>query len=73
MKIRSHSESHIAEMEDRSRWRIFEGDLDLTLSWKPETELSVEPSDDEICSHVLIGGGATVRVIRPAKAGRLPT
>ena len=41
MKIRSHSESHIVELEDGSRWQIFLGDLDLTLDWKPETELTV--------------------------------
>ena len=31
MKIRSHSESHIVELDDGSRWRIFPGDLDLPL------------------------------------------
>ena len=39
------------------------GDLDLTLGWKPETELSVVPTDDEVSSHALIGGGGKVRVI----------
>ena len=37
MKIKSHSESHIVELDDGSRWEIFLGDLDLTLNWKPET------------------------------------
>ncbi|MGY4511424.1 hypothetical protein [Bradyrhizobium sp. USDA 3650] len=41
MKIRSHSESHIVELDDGSRWQIFPGDLDLTLNWKPETEIVV--------------------------------
>jgi hypothetical protein len=63
MKIRSHSESHIVELEDGSRWRIFPGDLDLTLSWKPETDLAVVPIDDELSSHALIGEGGKVRVI----------
>jgi hypothetical protein len=36
MKIRSHAECHIVELEDGSRWQIFPGDLDLTLNWKPE-------------------------------------
>jgi hypothetical protein len=36
MKIKSHSESHIVELDDGSRWRIFPGDLDLTLNWKPK-------------------------------------
>ncbi len=51
MKIRFHSESHIVELEDGSRWQIYPGDLDLTLNWKPDTELTVMPSDDEISSH----------------------
>ena len=64
MKIRSHSESHIVELDDGSRWQIFPGDLDLTLNWKPETEITVAPVDeDELSSHVLIGGGAKVRAI----------
>jgi hypothetical protein len=63
MKIRSHSESHIVELDDGSRWRIFPGDLDLTLNWKPETDLAVVPIDDEVSSHTLIGEGERVRVI----------
>jgi hypothetical protein len=68
MKIRSHSESHIVELEDGSRWQIFPGDLDLTLNWKPETDLAVLPIDDEVSSHALIGEGGKVRVI-PAGQG----
>jgi hypothetical protein len=63
MKIRSHSESHIVELEDGSRWQIFPGDLDLTLNWKPETEIVVMPADDDLSSHVLVGGDTKVRVI----------
>ena len=63
MKIRSHSESHIIELDDGSRWQIFPGDLDLTLNWKPETEITVAPGEDALSSHVLVGGGATVRVL----------
>jgi hypothetical protein len=33
MKIRSHSESHIVELEDGTQWRIFPGDIDVTLGW----------------------------------------
>ncbi|MGX9428869.1 MULTISPECIES: hypothetical protein [Bradyrhizobium] len=58
MKIRFHSESHIVELEDGSRWQIYPGDLDLTLNWK-----TVMPSDDEISSHTLVGGDVNVRVI----------
>lgn len=63
MKIRSHSESHIVEFDDGSRWQIYPGDLDLTLSWKPDTELTVMPSGDQISSHILVGGGVNVRAI----------
>ena len=63
MKIRSHSESHIVELDDGSRWQIFPGDLDLTLNWKPETDLVVVPVQDEVSSHALVGGAAKVRVI----------
>ena len=63
MKIRSHSESHLVELDDGSRWQIFPGDLDLTLNWKPETDLAVVPIDDEVSSHALVGEGGRVRVI----------
>lgn len=63
MKIKSHSESHIVELDDGSRWQIFPGDLDLTLDWKPETDLGVVPSDDEISSHMLVNGDSRVHVI----------
>lgn len=36
MKIRAHTESHIVELDDGSRWQVFPGDLDLTLASKPE-------------------------------------
>ncbi|TYL96667.1 hypothetical protein FXB40_11570 [Bradyrhizobium rifense] len=63
MKILSHSESHIVELDDGSRWQIFPGDLDLTLGWKPETELAVVPIDDEVRSHALVGDDGMVRAI----------
>lgn len=63
MKIRSHSESHIVELDDGSRWQIYPGDLDLTLNWKPETELILTAGDDEISTSALVGEGAKVRVI----------
>ncbi|SFJ52790.1 hypothetical protein [Bradyrhizobium sp. Gha] len=65
MKIRSHSESHIVELDDGSRWQIFPGDLDLTLDRKPETELTLVEAEDEVATHELLGGRGTVRV-RPA-------
>lgn len=64
MKIRSHSESHLVELEDGSRWQIFPGDLDLTLGWTPETDLVVvEAAKDDVGSHLLVGAGEKVRVI----------
>ncbi len=63
MKIRSHSEGHIVELDDGSRWQIFPGDLDLTLNWKPETEIVVMPFDDDLSSHGVVGGDAEVRMI----------
>lgn len=63
MKIRSHSESHIVELEDGSQWQVFPGDLDLTLAWKPKTDLMVAAADDDVASHALVGGGVKVRVI----------
>ena len=68
MKIKSHSESHIVELDDDSRWQIFPGDLDLTLNWKPETELMVADSDDEISSHMLVGNGVKVHVIAASES-----
>jgi hypothetical protein len=51
MKIRSYWESHIIELEDGSQWRIFPGDMDVTLDWKPETDLTLLKVDDEVSSH----------------------
>lgn len=34
----------MVELDDGSRWQIFPGDLDLTLNWKPETEIVVMPA-----------------------------
>jgi hypothetical protein len=63
MKIRYHSKNHIVELDIDSRRQIFPGDLDLTLNWKPETEIAAAATEDEISSYVLVGGGAEVRVI----------
>lgn len=65
MRIRTHAESHVVELDDGSQWQIFPGDLAATLGWQPETELRVEPSDDDVCSHLLVSpaDGSRVRVI----------
>ena len=72
MKIRSHSESHIVELEDGSRWQIFPGDLDLKLNWKPETEIVVRQADDDLSSHVLVDADAKVRVIAEGESWSVP-
>jgi hypothetical protein len=61
MKIRSHSESHLVELDDGSKWQIFPGDLDVTLNWQPHTELKlVYPAS----SHALISDdNSSVRVL----------
>ena len=63
MKIRSHSESHIVELDDGSRWQVFAGDLDLTLDWKPETDLTIVRLNDNISDQGLTGEGRVVHVI----------
>lgn len=62
MRIVSHSESHIVELDDGSRWHIFPGDLDITLNWKPETELRLIPVDDDVSEHALVSEGDVGRV-----------
>ncbi len=68
MKIRTHSESHIVELEDGSRWQIFPADLDVTLGWKPETDLTLLKVDGEVGSHILVSESGSVRV-NPAGVG----
>ncbi len=63
MKIRAHSKSYLVELDDGSRWRIFPGDLDLTLAWKPETEIAVVETAEGATSHVLVSEAGPVRVI----------
>jgi hypothetical protein len=47
---------------------VFPGDLDLTLAWKPETDLTVATADDDVASHTLIGGGVKTRVMPAAES-----
>lgn len=62
MKIHAHAESHVVELDDGSQWQIFPGDLATTLSWKPETDLHLEPSGDRVSSHVLVNDTDLSRV-----------
>jgi len=41
MKIRAHSESHIVELNDGTKWRVFPVDLDVTLNWQPDAQLKL--------------------------------
>ncbi|MCK1406139.1 hypothetical protein [Bradyrhizobium sp. 76] len=63
MKIKAYAEGHIVELEDGSRWRIFPGDLDITVLWKPETHLTVSKLGDGTPSHALVSKDGPVRVI----------
>ena len=64
MKIRSHSESHLVELDDGSEWQIFPGDLNVTLIWRPDTELKLVRIEDPASSHALIADdNSSVRVI----------
>lgn len=54
MLISRHDKSHIVELEDRTGWRIWPGDIAVTLKWLPTTELQVLAVDHELYSHVLI-------------------
>jgi len=65
MKIRKHSESHLVELDDGSKWRIFPGDLDVTLNWQPNTELKLVRIGNDASSHALVSesDNSSVRVL----------
>jgi len=65
MKISKHSESHLVELDDGSKWQIFPGDLDVTLNWQPDTELKLVRIADEASSHALVNetDNSSVRVL----------
>ena len=62
MKIRAHFESHIVELDDGSTWRIYPGDLDVTLHWQPADELKLVRIDNDASSHALISSSDNSRV-----------
>ena len=70
MKIRTHSESHIVELEDGSIWRIYPGDLDATLNWQPDADIEIERIDNDVGSHVLVSrtDNSRVRVIAASES-----
>jgi hypothetical protein len=65
MKIRKHSESHLVELDDGSKWQIFPGDLDVTLNWQPNTELKLVRIANDASSHALVSesDNSSVRVL----------
>ena len=66
MKILAHPESHLVKLGDGSTWQIFPGDIDLTLTWLPATELRLFEINDEIATHALINTDDGTRVrVRP--------
>ena len=69
MLIKNHDKSRIVELEDGSLWRIWPGDLAVTLNWLPTTDLRVSEISDEFCSHALIdqADGSRVRAIKASK------
>jgi hypothetical protein len=69
MQIEKHDKSYIVKLEDGSSWRIWPGDIALTLGWSPTTVLDVSQIDDEFCSHALVDktNGSRVRVIEASK------
>jgi hypothetical protein len=62
MKIRAHFESHIVELDDGSTWRIYPGDIDVTLNWQPADELKLVRIDNDASSHALISSSDNSRV-----------
>jgi hypothetical protein len=69
MLIKKHDKSRTVELEDGSLWRIWPGDIALTLNWLPTTDLRVSEIADEFCSHALIDQAdvSRVRVIEASK------
>ena len=69
MRIKQHDRSHIVELNDGSTWRIWPGDVSMTLQWLPATEFDVAEIEDDICSHALVmrSDGSRVRVIRASE------
>ena len=69
MQIEKHDKSYIVKLDDGSNWRIWPGDIALTLGWSEATILEVSEIDDEFCSHALIDktDGSRARAIDARK------
>ena len=47
MQIEKHDKSYIVKLKNGSSWRIWPGDIALTLGWSSITVLEVSEIDDE--------------------------
>ena len=65
VKICKHSECHLVELDDGSKWQIFPGDLDVTLNWQPDTNLKLGRIEDDASSRALVSetDNTSVRVL----------
>jgi hypothetical protein len=69
MKIEKHDKSYIVKLDDGFNWKIWPGDIALTLKSSHASVLKVLDIDVEFCSHALIDktDGSQVRVIEANK------
>ena len=69
MWIRKHDKSYIVKLADGSEWRIWPGDIALTLQWLPTADIVLVEIDDEFCTHALVNrtDGSRVRAIEASK------
>jgi hypothetical protein len=67
MLIKKLDKTRIVELEDGSLWRIWPGDIALTLNWLPTTDLRVSEIADGFCSHALIDQTGGSRVLRQSR------
>jgi hypothetical protein len=73
VRIVSHSESHLVELDDGSRWQVFPGDLDITLNWTPETDLRLIRIDGDVSDYALVCEDDVGRVRVLAEGSDWPT
>jgi hypothetical protein len=69
MRIKKHDKSYIVELEDRSKWRIWPGDIAVTLQWLPTADIVATEIEDEFCTHALVNrtDGSRMRAIEAGK------
>jgi hypothetical protein len=65
MQIEKHDKSYIVKLENGSSWRIWPGDIALTLGWSPTTVLEVLacPASPTIVEERLIGKARIARFV----------